>query len=400
MQKKIGFLLILTISTAFIFFYYGQILLSPNSFLFNPKGDGIKNYYTYAYHNVNDTSAVNFQGLNYPYGEHFLYTDCHPVFTLLIRNLKAVFPDIVNYQIGIINFFMIFSLLLTAIFVWLILVKYKVNEIYAVLPAFGITVMQPQLFRLLGHLALSYSFFIPLTWLLLLKFIETSKKIFFSVVISIYILILFFIHGYLGMIAASFLLSYYIFDFIFNKKTTYKNKIYFLYIFVQSVLPLLIFRYFIAFTDNHPGRTDNPWGFFFYRADWDTVFIANHPPLNPLWHKILNIHQTWEGWAYIGITSIIAVTVFLIRSIKKSSENHKIRLDLDFIENKNLQIIILASILTLLFSMALPFRAGLRFITDWIPLIKQFRSVGRFAWIFYCVITISSSIYLFNLEKY
>ncbi|MCF6185323.1 MAG: hypothetical protein L3J56_12020, partial [Bacteroidales bacterium] len=400
MKKKIGFILIFFISLFFIIFYYGKILESPNSYLFNPKGDGIKNYYTYAYHNANDTSIINFAGLNYPYGENFLYTDCHPIFTAIIKTAKPYFPELIKYQIGIINFLMIFSLLITAVLVWFILVKYKVNPVYAVLPALGIMIMQPQLFRMLGHLALSYSFFIPLIWLLLLKYLENNKKLLWSVIISIYIIFLFFIHGYLGMIAAVFLLSFYLFHIIDNFKSTYKNKILYLYIFIQSVIPLIFFRLFIAFTDTHVGRTDNPWGFFIARADFDTIFIAHHKPLNPLWYKIINLHQTWEGWAYIGIASIIAIIIFLISSFIKSRKNKKFTLNEDFFPDKIFKYIFFASILTLLYSMALPFRAGLRFIVDdWIPIIKQFRAVGRFAWIFYYVITIWSSIYFYKKAK-
>ncbi|NOZ35304.1 MAG: hypothetical protein GXO80_08400 [Chlorobi bacterium] len=400
MKKKIGLILIVFVSLFFISFYYGKILKSPNSYLFNPKGDGIKNYYTYAYHNANDTSIINFEGLNYPYGEHFLYTDCHPAFTVVIKLLSPTFPKLITYQIGIINFLMIFSLLITAVLVWYILVKYKVNPVYAVLPAFGIMIMQPQLFRMLGHLALSYSFFIPLTWLLLLKYLESKQKLLWSIIISFYTIFLFFIHGYLGMIAVSFLLSFYFFHVADNFKSIYKKKILYLYIFIQSVIPPLFFRFFIAFTDTHVGRTDNPWGFFVARADFDTIFIAHHKPLNPIWYKIINLHQTWEGWAYIGIASIIAIIIFLISSFIKSRKNKKFTVNNDFFPDKIFKYIFFASIITLLYSMALPFRAGLRFIVDdWIPLLKQFRAVGRFAWIFYYVITIWSSIYFYKKGK-
>jgi len=400
-KKSVGLFSIVIISIFFLFFYYGEILKAPNSYLFTDSGDAIKNYYTYAYHNVNDSSCINFEGLNYPYGEHFLYTDCHPIFTVLIKSLSSNFPKLVQYQIGIINFLMIFSILITSVLVWLILVKYKVNPIYSVLPAIGITIMQPQLFRLLGHFALSYSFFIPLTWLLLLKYKSSKRKMFWSFVILINNVILFFVHGYLGMIAVSFLLSYFIFDIILNLKIKYKSKILYAFIFIQTILPLIIFRLFISFTDTHVGRTDNPWGFFSYRADYDTIFLAHHPPLNPILHKLMNMpHQTWEGWAYIGLTSMIAIVTFFVISINKSIKGKRVLIETKYLNSKSLQTILLASILTLLFSMALPFRMYLEFLVDWFPAIKQFRSIGRFAWIFYFVITISSSIYFFNYGMY
>ncbi|MFT4757242.1 MAG: hypothetical protein ACI91R_001895, partial [Vicingaceae bacterium] len=58
---------------AFVLCFYSDAFFSPNSYLFSNSNDGIKNYYTYAYHIKNNKSVTNFEGLNYPYGESFLY---------------------------------------------------------------------------------------------------------------------------------------------------------------------------------------------------------------------------------------------------------------------------------------------------------------------------------------
>lgn len=59
-------------------YFYGKMLLHPNEYVFKSTGDGLKNYYTYAYHIKHDTSATEVEAMNYPYGENFLYTDNHP----------------------------------------------------------------------------------------------------------------------------------------------------------------------------------------------------------------------------------------------------------------------------------------------------------------------------------
>ena len=70
---------LISVSLVIVAFFYGRILLSPNQYMFGTTGDAIKNYYTYAYYISHNDSYTNFEGMNYPYGESFLYTDCHPI---------------------------------------------------------------------------------------------------------------------------------------------------------------------------------------------------------------------------------------------------------------------------------------------------------------------------------
>ena len=50
-----------------------------------------------------------------------------------------------------------------------------------------------------------------------------------------------------------------------------------------------------------------------------------------------------------------------------------------------------ASVFVLLLSMCLPFQLGMEFLVDWLPFLKQFRSLGRFAWVFYYVFIFNDS---------
>jgi len=59
-----------------------------------------------------------------------------------------------------------------------------------------------------------------------------------------------------------------------------------------------------------------------------------------------------------------------------------------FTHNKILNRSLKAAILTLLFSMGIPFIWGMEFLLELLPPLKQFRSLGRFAWIFYYVFTV------------
>lgn len=147
---------------AFMLCFYGKVMFNPNGYLFSGDGDGIKNYFTYAYHIKNNKSLSNFEGFNYPYGENFLYTDGHPILISILKPLHSIFPGIENYSIGILNSLMIISLLISALVLFQLLRELKINAFLAMLGAWAILLLAPQVFRLEGHFALSYSFVIPL----------------------------------------------------------------------------------------------------------------------------------------------------------------------------------------------------------------------------------------------
>ncbi|HMU69713.1 MAG TPA: hypothetical protein PKC38_06885, partial [Chitinophagales bacterium] len=51
-----------------------KIIFSPNHYLLTTGGDAFKNYYTPAWYVAND-KGDRFTGMNYPYGEHVVFTD-------------------------------------------------------------------------------------------------------------------------------------------------------------------------------------------------------------------------------------------------------------------------------------------------------------------------------------
>jgi len=402
MKKKLlsPFLFLILLSLGFVYVFYGKILLHPNSYLIYDGGDAIKNYFTYA-SQAHGNYHINSQWMNYPYGENFLFLDCQPVISFIINILSKPFPSIINYNIGIINFLIIFSFILSAIFIYLILDNYHVNRIYSAFSAFSITVLAPQIFRITGHLALSYSFFIPLTWYLFTKFLKSEFKLKWSVLLFINNIFLYFVHAYLGMIAVSFLMVFFILDFIINDRRKYYNLIQCWYVFLQTILPLVLFWSFAILSDNHIGRTKNPYGFLEYTANFYSVFLPHHPPLKPIFERLIgSFEQRWEGWAYIGIGSIITILLFLYINIRNYFRHGSYKIKWGSIKNENLFIALISGIVLLLFSVGLPFKLRMEFLLNWFPIIKNFRGVGRFAWVFYYTITICCVYYLNSIFEH
>lgn len=388
MKKHNGYslLLLFILSFLFLLIFYGNIIFKPNSFLFNESGDAIKNYYTYIAH-LKEQSVVNSQIMNYPYGENFLYLDCQPALSLIFKSLAVPFPSIINYSIGFINFLMLFSIVLTSILLYLIFKALKVSTLISVAGAFSIAVLAPQIFRITGHFALSYSFVIPLAWLLFIKFQQSTNKLKWSIIILLNNLFWFFVHAYLGMIISAFILLYMVFDLVIFRKDKLENLNEYLYLVLQSIVPLLFFWIFITLSDDHVGRTNNQYGFLLYTANIDSIFFPNHPPFKDYFTS-LELKQEWEGWAYIGLGSLISIILCIVNRIIRFFSKKSLADDSALIGNQILIPALFASVILLLISMGYPFKWNMEYLLDNFSIIKSFRGIGRFAWVFYYVITV------------
>ena len=375
MKSWKGLLLTIIISLTFLFTFYGKILSSPNTVLFTAGGDGIKNYYTYAYHIKNDSSLNHFEGMNYPYGELVVYTDGHYALANSIKLLSSYFPGIIEYSIGILNFTMIAAFLLCAIFLYLILVHYGVNQWISGIAAFSIFMLAPQIERLEGHLSLSYSFFIPLTWFLFLK-LKEGKRI-ALLFLGLLQLGLLFTHPYMGVISV-FMTVLFAVIFYFKK---WKKMFALLMVSGGTVV---FFQLFVKLIDTHTNRPGTPSGFFHYCAQIGSVFQPHAKPFYNLWyHTVGEPKQRWEGWSYIGMGALLMVLYLLFTGIKRLVKERKVSA-----LPKEYQYVLLVGVLGLFYSYGFPYRQGLSFLLDLFPFIKQIRVLGRFAWVFYFLITV------------
>lgn len=387
-----GALLVVGLAVGFLFAFYGEVLLNPNGYSFSTTGDGVKNYFSLVSYVDNNESASNFEGLNYPYGESMLFTDCHPIIAVGMRQVVNVLPWMGVYSVGLINFLMLFSFVVGAFFLWRLFRRLDVNPLLSVLGALAIMVLSPQIFRMEGHYALSYGCALPMTFYLLLSFVRDKDKRKSALFLMLNTLFWLFIHAYLGMIVGSTLIAFGLVKVVASLFGKGKFKGMLLY-WMATVIPLFIFAGVSDMIDTHENRTDNPYGFFEYYADFDTVLLANHPPMSTHIEKYLpNFTQTWEGWSYIGLTAILCLFAFFYTKLKSKIGNvfrdQYVPID-PFVGQ-----LVFASLIILIFSFGIPFRWGMQDMLDNFPVLKQFRSIGRFAWVFYFVINIGAIVFI------
>lgn len=160
-----------------------------------------------------------------------------------------------------------------------------------------------------------------------------------------------------------------------------------IYSFLFCVVPVIIFKLFTNLTDTHVNRDPNPSGFFTSYGNWRSIFTPYMSPYNKFYRDVLGIdHVNWETSAYIGLGMIILL-IFLIISIVVYRKKVQWKAWLNY---KNDSVIFLfSSLLMVLLAFCIPFKyEWVKPILEILTPLKQFRSLGRFAWVFYYVFTI------------
>ena len=380
---------VILISSVLIIYFYGALLLHPQSFLLNGSGDGLKNYYTYAWYIQNNALSTEFSGMNYPFGEHILYTDCHPLLAFLLKLLSAIHPFFAENCIGILNVVLLISPILAALILYRIFRNLQVGQHLATASAVGLMMLSPQTFRLTGHLALSYTFCIPLSIYLILKYLQNEEKRKSLILLFLNTLFWFSIHAYLGMMSLIIAAGIGV-VMMFNREQRNQG----IKLFSAVSFAFIVFYLFLIYTDNHAGRTNNPWGIYELNASLSSVFMPKRGPIADLIKGIFpTIDPQIEGISYVGIISFLTTVGLFIQAIflRIKHKNQPI------INHPVLLYLLWIGSLSLLFSMLFPFWWKLEKFLEYFQFIKQFRAIGRFAWIFYFIIGIIAT---FKMQEY
>ncbi len=412
-----GIWLTLLLSLIVLFCFFGKILKHPNQVYFSKDGDGLQSYYTTIYHIKYDSTYSHFQGMNYPYGEHVIFTNCQPVISNTLKFISKNIIDVSDYAVGVINLMMLLSIIIAAVFLYLILTEFNLNWFYSTFVAIGIAYLSPLLNRFSGHYSLSYVFSIPIVIYLLIKFYKNPawEK---SLITGIFILLMSTFHMY-NFAFASFILGiFWIVQLISDKKFR-KWKFALLNIFLQIILPILVINVWLLITDKVHDRTAFPWGFLVYKSDWEGVFLQYQNVTIPFLKSFMHPqHVEWEGWAYIGhLASYLYIFIFTVWACIPFFTTGKMGFFLTVLligiiiqifvrrrwnffavtDNKLLSILLWAGFLSLLFSFAWPF-IFFPWLVHYAGPLSQFRGIGRFSWIFYYTINIGVFYFIYNLK--
>ncbi|MDP3643899.1 MAG: hypothetical protein Q8S54_12005 [Bacteroidota bacterium] len=390
-----GVLLTLVLSFAVLILFFMPLLKDPNQVYFAPSGDGLKSYASSIYHLYHDNTLFRSNIQNYPYGEMAFFADCQPMISIPVKMLSQAGIDLRPYLVGIINMSMLLSIVVAALFLFLIFTEMNVSWWFAAFAAVGISMLSPQIGRLGGHFSLSHLMWLPMLIWLLMKF-DQKKSLFLSILIGLTTFLAAGMHMYFFALFGFLFFAYWLHS-LFSNRFNVKDYRWILHLFIQFILPLILVQILTGFNDTVTDRTTHPWGLFAYKAHPATIFLPLHKPYAVVFKFIgLKENYEWEAFAFIGLVSLIgsmAGIVQMIKRIKQKQPWWKIS------ENKLIMVFFWASIASLLLSFSIPFNLGLAFLLDYLGPIQQLRALARFSWLFFYLVNILVFIGVFNLMK-
>ena len=380
-----GLILNLIVSILLLMLFFGSVLKSPNTTYFSASGDGLKSTFGSVYHLKYDSTYLRTDYMNYPFGESVFYTGGQPLIINTLKFIKSIGFDFSNHIIGFLNIWMLLSIVLATLFLYLILRELKLPIAYSIFASNIIAFMSPQMDRFGGHFNLAYVFFIPLIIYLFLLFYK-NRKLSISILIGLTALYSLGTHVYFFGFFTFLLLTFWTGWIFNNKRNSQKLNFISLHILIQFLLPLILFQAFILISDGANDRTSYPWGFFALTSYLQGVFL----PINRSYGEFLQLKSVpWEGIAYIGLIGLfgtISIIYHRIRSTERKTNWNFLKVT----DNYFLNILFWASLLALLFSFGLPFTIGMKGLYNYMGPLKNFRAPGRYAWLFFYAINIIS----------
>ena len=383
------------ISSVLLLIFYGNILKSPNNTYFSASGDGLKSTFGSVYHLNYDTTYLRTDYMNYPFGESVFYTGGQPIITNCFKFLKNIGLDFSDNLLGFINVWMLFSIVLGALFIYLVLRELKLPILYSIAVSNIIAFMSPQLDRFGGHFNLAYLYFIPLMIYLFFVFYRT-RKFYISVLLGFVALLSLGTHAYFFGFYAFLVIVFWIGAILSDKKSFGKVRFSALNIFVQFFLPFIIFQIFVWSSGELSDRTSYPWGFFRFVSYFQGIFY----PINRVYGSFMYIKQPpWESISYVGLVASIGFFTLVVNMVKRFRKESSKKSIFKITDNTFLNILFWASMLGLIYSFGIPFTIGLKKLFNYMGPLKQLRAPGRFAWLFFYTINIVTFYMLWQYYK-
>jgi len=433
-KEKLGLLLLLLFSCLVLYIRFSPILTASPHQVIQGYGDAFNAYNLVTYHAKYDSTYTAFEGMAYPYGDHVVIASAIPLISNSLKWMKAVGWDLTDYTVPIIHYSMLFSYLLCALFLYLIFSRLALPAWLSIVIAIALTFMAPQTERLFGHYGLAHLFPIPATIYFLLLFDEKPRW-WVSICLFLTVLLSSLIQFYFFAMTAMMIGIFYFFSLTGKSKAEKKLPgerrwhlplseflKYAVHFSFQVLIPLLIFLWWL---DQYevPDRPDKPYGYTLFISYWEGLFLSLRMPYYEWIDKnLLEIRRVnFEGLAYTGLVAFVVfsgMVVFWCRHLFRRSFFQKLAVipankaekvhanelilmkglteivydDADFLRR-----LFAMSFVLLLFSFGLPFSLpGCEFLLDYAGPFRQFRSVGRFNWVFYFVLNIVVFTFLFR----
>ncbi len=386
----------------YTWYLFRSFFLNWGTGIINNGGDGLKNYYTQLYHILYGRGS-HFTGMNYPYGEHVVFTDNEPIFTWFISVFHSYFHFDLHQLLGIFNMQFPIAFMLACYFVYKFLTLQNCHALIRIIFPIFIIGITPQLVRIGAHYALMHCWYIPALMYYIEKYMQHGRQKKYLVFITCISIIVGFIHVYhlgFGVVLIGF---YCMVSFVqhFKTKPILENIKSLFPLIVSVMLSFVTFKFFLFYTDIVKDRPTTPWGFFnyvCYGRDYLSSYISPFGNLFSMLTLDKKISEG-EGYCFMGILTILfsflLIITFLIRLVNKY-----IKKDIAIPKvPKNYTLWYIVALCTILLSMGVPFVWHMEWLVDYIASFKQFRGLNRFGYISYYILATFMAISVSNFIK-
>lgn len=359
-------------------------------FFSNKSEDLIKDVYTTTYHVAYDDGMAICNAMNYPYGEYYTFTGLHPLVAAPLQWLRdAGVQHTERAVLPLMNLLSLLSIILCALFLFLLLRELKLPTWYAIIVSLLITLMSPQLQRIGAHMSLSYYCAIPMLLYFTLKHLRSgcwawalangSSMLWFGMCHPYYIIF---------FVAVILVETVYIIvrrDSIPWCKDKALGKIS-LSTMLQLLLPLCLFYLLTNVAMPAGERTSVPSGFFRYCGRIEGVLF----PYGRTYFfddSELFASVQWEARNYVGVVAVVAMLLIVWRFFGNLFKKRFSAL-LRPTDSREVNLFLLVATLLMLYACGVPLNWLPRNVITYIGPLAQFRAGGRFVWLFVYVINI------------
>ena len=359
-------------------------------FFSNKSEDLIKDVYTTTYHVAYDDGMAICNAMNYPYGEYYTFTGLHPLVAAPLQWLRdAGVQHTERAVLPLMNLLSLLSIVLCALFLFLLLRELKLPTWYAIIVSLLITLMSPQLQRIGAHMSLSYYCAIPMLLYFTLKHLRSgcwawalangSSMLWFGMCHPYYIVF---------FVTVILVETVYIIvrrDSILWCKDKALGKIS-LSTMLQMLLPLCLFYLLTNVAMPAGERTSVPSGFFRYCGRIEGVLFPYGRTYFFDDSKLFASVQ-WEARNYVGVVAVVAMLLIVWRFFGNLFKKRFSAL-LRPTDSREVNLFLLVATLLMLYACGVPLNWLPRNVITYIGPLAQFRAGGRFVWLFVYVINI------------
>lgn len=376
-----------TLTLAVLAIFWGPVLRSPNSYMFNTDGDGLKNYFTVAWHVKHDTSAFQFQGMNQPFGEQIDYVDAQPLLANTIRAVTKVFPSVADDTVGVVNLVVLLGFAAAGLFLFLCLVEFGCPKWISLALAVGMALMVPQVMRTnMAHYSLATPWVMPAVLYFFLRLRRSTGTWPWAAAMAFLLFALYRHHAYLAIMASAWLWLRWAIGLLRKVDRPWRWSL-----LIAMVVPLVLHVSIGLLTDHHTDRTAHPTGFTEYHTTWAGIFHPENLVRSPLAQALIGARsEDLEGLCYFGLgnwlmlITLAFLTPWLVRAHRREAAQQ-----IPPVHWPGESMLMLGCSLPLLaFAFGFPFDPHhLDLLWD-LPLIRQFRATGRFSWPFWTALSL------------